>query len=182
MNQEAESILEGIRNGRRDILADFYQKYRSEFLNWIVSRYSCDADIARDVYQQSIIIFYENVVDGKLTTLTSSIKTYLFSIGKNKFQEMMRAQQKTTSIARESLDGEYDSTKETAIQQIERCLENLGEPCRSLLIQYYYHRQPLENLAGLFQYKNIESARNQKYKCLERLRKMVKEAQLTISS
>jgi hypothetical protein len=42
-------------------------------------------------------------------------------------------------------------------------------------MEYYYHKRSMEQLVGMFDYKNADSAKNQKYKCLERLRKLMKE-------
>jgi len=136
-----------------------------------MSRYSAAPDEARDIYQQVIIILYENVVSGRLTNLTSSLKTYLFSIGKNKFLEEKRKGHSFPLV--ELPDNEKKMDWDERLGQLEQCLSQLGEPCRSLLIQFYYHKSSMEQLSLKFGYKNVQSAKNQKYKCLERLRKMV---------
>lgn len=175
LNSENNQLIDQLRQDGKDALATIYKLYRAEFIQWMRASSSCDEEEAKDLYQQSIIILYENVVGGRLTEFTSSIKTYLFGIGKNKLREMDREKSKQRKIKAEDLQQNDDASKENRLQQVETCVERLGEPCRSLLIQYYYHKRSIDQLKELFNYRNIETAKNQKYKCLERLRKLVKE-------
>lgn len=148
-------------------------RYRIEFIQWLCGRLGCDQELAKDIYQQSILIFYENIQSGRLTLLTSQVKTYLFSIGRNKYYEAVREQKKSDDFKPQDIDDE--SLPEELLQKVEINLERLGEPCRSLLVEYYYHKRSMEQLVIMFDYKNADSAKNQKYKCLERLRKLMKE-------
>lgn len=160
------------------MLARIYSTHRAEFIQWMESKYSCDAEGAQDIYHQVILTFYENITSEKLTELTSSLKTYLFSIGKNKFLALARSQQKVSPLLPPLVEDEeqdQDKLTEGRLNLIEKQLNALGEPCRSLLIQFYYHNQSAEKLSLQFEYKNAETAKNQKYKCLERLRKLVLE-------
>ncbi len=159
------------------MLAKVYSMHRAGFIQWMVSKYACDADEARDIYQQVILTFYENIISEKLTKLTSSLKTYLFSIGKNKFLALARSRQKAGTLPSAlPEDGpDEDKLSEDRLNLIERQLNALGEPCRSLLIRFYYHNQSVVKLSAQFGYKNVETTKNQKYKCLERLRRMVLE-------
>ena len=118
-------------------------------------------------------------MSGKLTHFSSSVKTYLFSVGKNKLMEMERGKLRERKLKTDDLYEADEIYDDSLLTQVEDCVEKLGEPCRSLLIQYYYHKRSIDQLVSLFGYKNMETAKNQKYKCLERLRKMVKEVQLT---
>jgi DNA-directed RNA polymerase specialized sigma24 family protein len=55
---------------------------------------------------------------------------------------------------------------------MEQSLNNLGEPCRSLLKAYYLEMKSMVEIAGDFGYTNADNAKNQKYKCLMRLKKI----------
>lgn len=186
MATKSSDILNDLRAGNKAVLAQVYTEYRQEFIQWIISTYDCEFEEARDIYQQVILIFYENVVSKKLAVLTSSVKTYLFSIGKNKYMELSRSQKRYQAIplAQNESAQPVDDMKnnEARLNLIEDQLIQLGDPCRSLLIHFYYHRQPIGQLTEKFGYKNIGTAKNQKYKCLERLRKMVLEKQSLISN
>jgi hypothetical protein len=51
-------------------------------------------------------------------------------------------------------------------------MSSLGEPCKSLLEAYYLQKKSMLEIAGDFGYTNADNAKNQKYKCLMRLKKL----------
>jgi len=55
---------------------------------------------------------------------------------------------------------------------MERAMNGLGEPCKSLLEAFYLQKKSMQEIAGSFGYTNSENAKNQKYKCLVRLKKL----------
>ena len=66
--------------------------------------------------------------------------------------------------AHEKRDAEFD--------MMEKAIDSLGEPCKSLLEAYYLKRQNMQLIAASFGYTNADNAKNQKYKCLIRLKKI----------
>ena len=57
-------ILTSIRNGNQQQLASVYEKYRSEFLHWMTREFHCSPEDSKDIYQFTILIFYDNVKSG----------------------------------------------------------------------------------------------------------------------
>ena len=55
---------------------------------------------------------------------------------------------------------------------MERAMGSLGEPCKSLLDAYYIQKKGMTEIASEFGYTNADNAKNQKYKCLMRLKKL----------
>ena len=55
---------------------------------------------------------------------------------------------------------------------MDKAMMSLGEPCKSLLEAYYLQKKSMTEIAGSFGYTNAENAKNQKYKCLMRLKKI----------
>ena len=55
---------------------------------------------------------------------------------------------------------------------MDRALNSLGEPCKSLLESYYLGKKGMNEIAIDFGYTNADNAKNQKYKCLMRLKKL----------
>jgi RNA polymerase sigma-70 factor (ECF subfamily) len=148
-------------------------------VGWATSHYKCTHEEARDIYQSSIIAFYDNIIQEKLQQLNGSVKTYLFAIGKNKILELRRAEKKLDFnfvVEEQDLEDVPDSApaeKEFNLTAVERCLEQLGEPCRTMLELYYYHGTGLEELALTMHYKNSDTVKNMKSRCLSRLRELV---------
>jgi DNA-directed RNA polymerase specialized sigma24 family protein len=55
---------------------------------------------------------------------------------------------------------------------MEKAMNGLGEPCKSLLEAFYIDKKSMQEIATGFGYTNAENAKNQKYKCLMRLKKL----------
>lgn len=177
----ANSILAQLKKGDKEVLSEIYITHRSEFTAWLNLKYKVEADLALEIYQQTIMVFYENILKGHLIEINSQIKTYLFAIGKNKLQEEYRFQNKTISLSNDKSETIIDDDdlkskvkKEKDINGIRTSLMRLGEHCRELLKLFYYQDLSLDEIMAHFDYKNRNTAKNQKYKCMEQLRKIHK--------
>ncbi|MDJ1500529.1 RNA polymerase sigma factor [Xanthocytophaga agilis] len=183
-----ENIIARIRQGDESKLMAIYRAYRNDFIFWAMRHFSCNEEIAKDVFQVAITIFYENIMSGKLSKLSSSVKTYLFAIGKNKLHENQVARERDLKIQQfeqdkikdgfqlENIEGETSEEKEGMYKMLEKALVELGEPCRTVLEMYYYQDLSIEELATKMDYKSTDSAKTQKYKCLTRLKKIFQES------
>ena len=89
LEKNDNQILESIKRGEPKVLEKLYDDIRQPFLVWASQLYQCESEDAVEIYQKAYTILYMNVRNGKLTSLTSSVKTYLFSIGKNLFREKL---------------------------------------------------------------------------------------------
>ena len=178
MNDEV--IIDRINAGDQSALAQVYTDYKSEFVAWLTSRYQCSREEAKELYQVCIVILHDNILKGKLTELKSSLKTYLFAVGKNKFLESKKSESRFTNDV-ESSGIEIDTVaswekeeKEMRLEKVESGMEMLGDPCKTILELFYYHDMTMDDIAEHLAYKNRDTAKNLKYKCLNRLRKIFK--------
>ncbi len=177
---ENHSLIEKIKNKDGEAeLKEIYDKYRNEFLIWAMRKHSCTKEEAKDVFQQSVIIFYENIIYGKVKEITSQVKTYIFSIGKNKILELSRQKSKQQFNSEDYMFAgqdifynDFDDVYEEKIQKIEQCISKIGDPCKKLLVEFYYHKRPMIDIAEIMDYKNSDTVKNLKYKCLKRLKKI----------
>jgi DNA-directed RNA polymerase specialized sigma24 family protein len=69
-------------------------------------------------------------------------------------------------------DVEEHEKQNSEFQMMEKAMGNLGEPCKSLLEAFYMQKRSMQEIASNFGYTNAENAKNQKYKCLMRLKKL----------
>ena len=51
-------------------------------------------------------------------------------------------------------------------------MDKLGEPCKSMITDIYIHDLNMNEISDKFGYTNSDNAKNQKYKCLQRLKKI----------
>src|SRR5688572_16737475 len=167
-----DSIIEHIKAGGQAELGRIYEEYRTEFLHWVSREFNCSADDSKDIYQLTILIFYDNVRSGKLYHLASSVKTYLYGIGKNVARDNMRKQRRTSPLTQEQWLNDYlaDDAGETNDEHLfaiaRKVLGTLGQPCQRLIELFYYERKSMEDISVELNYKNADTAKNQKCKCM----------------
>ena len=76
------SLLQSLAGGDMSVLDRLYDAHRDDFLRWAGHRFVVkNRDDLLDAWHDTMIMFYEQVRDRKLTHLTCEIKTYLFTIG-----------------------------------------------------------------------------------------------------
>ncbi len=135
-------------------------------------------DDSRDVFQEAMIALYEKA-QSESFVLTCQIKTYIFSICRRLWLKKLQQQGRFVSQV-DSLeetipveeDLELHEQRNAAFAIMDRALNSLGEPCKSLLEGYYVRKMGMQELATSFGYTNADNAKNQKYKCLMRLKKL----------
>lgn len=179
-------LLHLVRSGDPSGLAFVYERFRKEYIGWIRKFSRCDEDDACEYFQASILILYENIMTAKLTDLQSSLKTYLFGIGKNLVKHDYRKSRQAERVKAEYLlqhhlasDAKEILQEETDLGLIGRCFARIGDPCHKLLELFYFQQQSMEEISSQLGYKNPDTAKNQKYKCMERLRKLVEDERAT---
>jgi RNA polymerase sigma factor (sigma-70 family) len=138
-------------------------------------------DDARDIFQEAMIVLYEKVKTGSFE-LNCLIKTYLYSVCRrlwlkrlSQLQRISPEVEKLEETVPVEEDLEQHEQKNIDFQVMEQSMKHLGEPCKSLLEAYYLKQKNMVEIAASFGYTNADNAKNQKYKCLMRLKKLFKE-------
>lgn len=177
--------IEKVRTNSQVYLKEIYMEYRSELIDWLISRYGISDDEAKDVYQETIYVFFRNISEGKLTMLTASLKTYLFAIAKNLTLSELSKKQKV--IAKEEKDmvinidkisiEEYQNIEEESLNERAKTILNLlrqmKEPCRSIINGYYFERLSHQELAMKLNYASSNVVKVQKHRCMSQLFKQI---------
>ena len=176
-----QDLTQALKSGQMKPLGNLYEMHRQEFLVFI-KKYSLTNSEEIDIYQDSILALYENVVRDKVTKYNASIKTYLFSIGKYKALNVLKQRAKTVDFnqSHDSQELIYDhrnlfEEKEPSV--VNKALGALGKICRELLVMSYYQGMKNEILLSKFAYKNDQTLRANKSRCLKKLREQVKNLQ-----
>ena len=170
-------FIEGLRSGNNQVLAALYRKYYNNVLKFIVNN-SGSEEAARDIYQETVIVLYENVQRPGFE-LTCQLNTYIYSVAKRLWLKQLKKNGRTYLLKEEEESELADVTKdltdylqkEKDMEQMTLSLQNLGEPCQTLITDFYLKRLSMEEIAEKFGYTNADNAKNQKYKCLQRLKK-----------
>jgi DNA-directed RNA polymerase specialized sigma subunit len=60
-------------------------------------------------------------------------------------------------------------------KQLRDLVYELGEPCRKLLMLFYYENLSMKEILTYLPYENEQVVRNKKYKCLQQLTEIMKQ-------
>ncbi len=138
---------------------------------------------AKDVYQEAFILVWTNVKNGKFVPQNeTALQGYLYQIAKNKWTDVLRSKNFKNSksldnnilriIRDKDEEDAHNEPKSTKLEIAMEAFKNLGQPCKQLLKSFYFEKKSLRDIASDL---NIEetTARNKKYRCMEKLRTMV---------
>lgn len=177
-------FIEGLRANSNEILTALYKKYYNIVLKLIVSNNGTQ-DEAQDIYQETIIIVFENVKKPSFE-LNCQLQTYIYSIAKRLWLKQLKKNGKTFLFKEGEEENVADVTndlsehfkKEDDIFKMNQSMELLGEPCNTIITDFYVLKLSMDDIAEKFGYTNSDNAKTQKYKCLQRLKKYFFEKQI----
>ncbi len=173
-------IVELIRDNKPDKAFSSLYNYFPVIKKMVLANGGKPED-AEDIYQEALIIFYKKVKEPDFK-LTSSINTYVYSICRFMWKDQLKKQQKQSFTELEKdlvAEAEFIPAIESENQFLlaEKVISELGERCKEILIRFYFHSKSLREIASKMGYNSENTAKNQKYKCLEAAKSKLKMLQ-----
>jgi len=172
--------LRAIRANDEKALQLFYRNNYPKVEKYVVDN-NGTKDEAKDVYQEAFIATWRNIqLDKFQADDPSALSAYIFQIAKNKWIDQLRSRKsrQTFSMEEDQLFGiAAEPVTDENMEYIEAVKEeykSLGQKCRDLLNRFYFQKQSLREIAAFFKWTE-PSAKNNKYRCLEELRKLVRQ-------
>ena len=181
LEDNKDDWIKMVKRGNSKALELLYRAYRQDFVTWICKTTSCERHMAVDIFQESALVIYKNAKAGRLDNLKSSIKTYLFAVGKRVYLFLQRKQK----VAMESLEMENIPLEKLLIlpkepdlmnkrqKMVSKLLTKMRYPCREILLLYYYRGFDLKEITEELEYKNVNVIKVLKFRCMNTLRKAV---------
>ena len=147
---EDQYLIKQLKQKDLKALDKVYLTYKEEFFLF-AKGFSISEEDIEDVYQETVISFYENIQKGKLNQLTSSLKTYLFAIGK--FKIYKQAKKNKVSYEDELVihADEEIQTFEIALSNerqkvLKKAFNSLGKKCKKVLELFFYEGLTLDEI------------------------------------
>lgn len=135
---------------------------------------------AQDIFQEGVLLLNARIKDPDFS-FTSKPETYFFSICKFLWNNELR--KKSSLVNSMTFDkaefSNFDSSlidsyeEEEKLKLMERTLNSIGEKCKMILDFFYHKSMSMQEIADEFGFKSIQSAKTQKYKCLEKARSLI---------
>jgi len=172
-----KALLQGLARSDKKAIEIIYRENYNMVRSLVINN-SGSTDDAKDIFQEAMIILYEKVRSGTFE-LNCLIKTYVYSVSRRLWLKRLQQMNRYVPAIENLQDGvqvEEDVEENERINSeflaMEKAIGSLGEPCKSLLEAYYLEKKSMHEIAQFFGYTNAENAKNQKYKCLVRLKKI----------
>jgi len=173
---DSEVIL-GILNNSDAALKKLYVAYFPMVLQLIINN-NGNEDDAKDIYQEAIIVLYNKVKAGDFE-LSSKLKTYIYSICRRLWLKRLAQLNRYGGDIRDfeeylPVDDavEEHGDRDLQFDKMESALQLLGEPCKTIMEDFYIYNRSMQEICERFGYTNADNAKTQKYKCLQRLKKL----------
>jgi RNA polymerase sigma factor (sigma-70 family) len=96
-------FIEGLKHNNDAVLRALYKKYYNLVLKYVVNN-SGNSEAAADIYQETIIVLYENVQKPAFQ-LNCQLQTFIFSIAKRLWLKQLRGNGQITRF-KEDEEGE----------------------------------------------------------------------------
>ncbi|NSL88794.1 sigma-70 family RNA polymerase sigma factor [Chitinophaga sp. Mgbs1] len=136
---------------------------------WIQQNSGTREDAA-DIFQEAMIVLVTKLQQPDFT-LTAAVKTYLFSVARNTWLKQLRDTPRivTADIPETAYITEPDIRNYSLL--LRRWLQRITGHCQRILKALFFYRVPVQTLMQQMGWKNKHTSDNQKYKCLQQLRK-----------
>jgi len=171
-----QEYIQGILLDNDLVMKSLYKSCYPLILNFILKNKG-EEEEAKDIYQEAFIVLYEKIKEGM--QLSCQVKTFLYSVSrrqwlkklyeKNRFGGKVHEMEEFINVEEDMVQAE---DRENDFMNMHFSLGLLGEPCKTLITDYYVKHLNMEEIAEKFGYTNSNNAKNQKYKCLQRLKKI----------
>jgi len=177
-----KQLITQLKQRDRNALKTVYFDYKSEFMKFM-SRYNAKEDVLEDIFQDALIVLYENAQAGKLDALKSTVKTYLFGTGKFMLFKHFRDNKREVPTEESYL---FDQYEQAAIEDVYEDegpndyqkklaanFKKLGDKCREILELFYLQGMKLDEITVRQGYDNKDVAKSQKSRCLKSLKQLI---------
>ena len=167
----AEDIIKGIARRNSRVISHVYDSCYPDIRKLILSNRGNEHDV-KDIFQEAMIIIFQKITEQGLI-ITVKFKTYLYSVCRFLWlQELERRSRKTsglTSVDEISAEKESDNNKQLTEQRIyDGHFIELSNECQRVL-NMYFQKVSMEEIAVVMGYKNVQIAKDKKYRCKKSL-------------
>ncbi|MDT0555392.1 RNA polymerase sigma factor [Patiriisocius hiemis] len=175
-NTEA-TLQERLRADDKKALEEVYIAHKEVFLSY-ASSFNVDRDVLLDIYQDSVIALFQNFVRKQTVLEKSTVKTYLFGIAKNKLYTYLKAQKRliVTNNSFETFEEIKSEEQELTREQrlLAKYFDEISTSCQHILKLFYYRSLSIKEIVSMTQYKDENTVKSHKSRCLKRLTELIK--------
>lgn len=173
--------VEHLKSDDRLKIKALYNAYRDSFMNY-GKTFGAEESLLLDVYQEAFLALRKQAIQGKLKGVRSSLKTYLFGIGKYMLFDALKKESKTITLENplhvvDEVVEEIQIEQSSELTKEQRLLRTffvkLGKKCQMVLTLFYYRGLTIEEIVEQAGYENANTVKAQKSRCLKSLKQLM---------
>ncbi len=172
------AILDRIRKGDEGALVELYRDNRRP-VRALILRNSGTEEDADDMLQEALVTLWERVRTGKFR-FEARPGTFVYATARNMWLRRLARSRKEVRHDATDPAAEDPSPLDVMIGEeesaiVRSALERLGEPCRKLLLLFYWEEESMESIAAALGMANADTVKSRKYQCKKALEALVRE-------
>lgn len=171
------TFLEQLRTGDSSAYEALYRVYFPSITHLVKQNKGNDRD-AEDLFQETILVLLEKIRQPDFQ-LTASLKTYLYAIARNGWLKRLRDNKLISTSDETFLTSLQDQAAlpESLVreEQVHIWLAKITGNCQRVLHSVYFSQEPMDTLMLTMGWKNRHTANNQKYKCIQQLKRVAEQ-------
>lgn len=168
------ALLAGLRARDRLAYEFLYRVVRPDVLRFVRQNHGGAAD-GEDVFQDALLALAAHVQRPDFQ-LTSSFRTYFLAIVRNLWLNQLRARRRHARACDAAdlpdVPDEPTPDEPSLLGRVRGWLDRASPLCRRLLHALYFDDEPMDELLPRMGWKNKNTAANQKYKCVQQLKRV----------
>jgi RNA polymerase sigma factor (sigma-70 family) len=176
-------ISEAINSGDDSKVLSYLYAHLLPKVRSHITRNGGNKEEAEDIFQDSIIILYQQVIDKKLKEI-ENIQGFLFQTTKNLWINRAKRKNRSNSLSEREADVQSDTpsaidflmTKEKQ-QAWDELFGMLGEKCCTIIALHLYDQKSMEEIAQVLELSGANAAKTQHYRCKQKLMDCMDERQ-----
>jgi RNA polymerase sigma factor (sigma-70 family) len=187
--REFDDMVRKLKKGDNSPLV-LVQQYQRDCIGMLIkkSAYSCNDDVAYDIFIDSILDFRANVLMRKVEY--QNIKAYLKRICWNKWlaasRHKVRVKGKEHNVARyiysnprnNEVSEEAANIRARRLSAINKSLQTMNERCRQILQMAIIDRLSMSEIATHFNFASANVAKTTKSRCYKKLLSLIRNEQV----
>ena len=161
----------GLALGESTAYENLYESEYVKIKQFILNNSGTRMD-AQDVFQDGVVILLEKIKTPGFE-FTCKVGTYLYSCCRNLWLKQLRKSNREINSdyyeRNEVVTVDFPEEQEELDEKLAKLLSIISKSCLKLIRAFYYESKSWEKIADELGYTSVNSAKNQKYKCLKRI-------------
>lgn len=166
-----DEIITGIAGRKNNVIKYIYKTCYDSVRKLILMNKGTDED-ARDIFQEALFTIYQKIILEKFQ-IKCNFSTYLYSVCRFLWIRELTKKKEHDNITDEFPDlmvsGSLNPKLElTGLKIFSKHFNELCEDCQKVL-KMYFRNVSMEEISNIMGYKNIQIAKDKKYRCKKNL-------------